>query len=60
MKPDLHDKYIGYAVDRMGNTWELYQQSHNLYIGAIISDAEQNAYERPEWFVITKGVLEVM
>ena len=60
MKPNLEDRYIGTGIDRAGNIWELYQQSHNLYVGAIISDAEQNAYEQPEWFVITKGVLEVM
>lgn len=60
MKPNLEDRYIGTGIDRAGNTWELYQQSRNLFIGTIISDAEQNTYERPEWFVITKGVLEVM
>lgn len=60
MRPNLEDRYVGTGIDRAGNTWELYQQSRNLYIGTIISDKENNAYHRPEWFVIPKGVLEVM
>lgn len=63
MKPTIHDKYIGYGEDRMGNLWELYQQSNNLYIGRIIDEELDNVLEdkdKGNWFVISKGVLEVM
>jgi hypothetical protein len=63
MKPTIYDKYIGYGEDRKGNLWELYQQSNNLYIGRIISKKLDNTFEDKEqenWFVISKGVLEVM
>ena len=58
IRPNLGDRYIGLATDRVGNTWELYQQSNNLFVGTIIE--EDNPFSVPEWFVITKGVLEVM
>jgi hypothetical protein len=54
-KPEL-DADSGLAVDRNGNTWELHQQSNNLFLGAIIEENEKPS----DWFVITKGVLEVM
>jgi hypothetical protein len=54
-KPEL-DADSGLAVDRNGNTWELHQQSNNLFLGAIIEENEKPS----DWFIITKGVLEVM
>lgn len=63
MKPTLADRYLGYGEDRAGNLWELYQQSNNLYIGRIVGgklDNVLNNQEKENWFVISKGVLEVM
>lgn len=63
MKPTLADKYIGYGEDRKGNLWELYQQSNNLYIGRIVGGRLDDVLadkEKGNWFVISKGVLEVM
>lgn len=63
MRPTLADRYLGYGEDRVGNLWELYQQSNNLYIGRIVGGNLDNVLkdeEKENWFVISKGVLEVM
>ena len=54
-KPNLDDN-SGLAVDRLGNVWEIHKQSNNLYFGAIIDKDEKPS----DWYVISRGVLEVM